>query len=188
MSEEAAQDYGRVKFALMRRYDLTEDGYRCKFRASKLEVDENPEQFIVRLETYLLRWLKLSNTERSFEGLKDLVVKEQFKVSCPKDLGIHLRERDPETLVQIAKIADQYKEAHEKHLFSSASSKSKVHPNVDETKNLQNVNLVATRLLTAHPRLGNVTCVASKGMRLKTAVQVNRSREDKIKMVCLCSM
>ena len=137
LSEEAAQDYDRVKLALMKRYDLTEDGYRRKFRASKPEVDESPEQFIVRLDRYLLRWLELSNTDRSFEGLKDLIVKEQFIDSCPKELAIHLRERAPETLVQIAKIADQYLEAHGKHLFSSPSKKLQVQPKVDESKNQQ---------------------------------------------------
>ena len=123
LSEEAAQDYDRVKLALMKRYDLTEDGYRRKFRASKPEVDESPEQFIVRLDRYLLRWLELSNTGSSFEGLKDLIVKEQLFIdSCPKELAIHLRERAPETVVQLAKIADQYLEANGKHLFSPASS------------------------------------------------------------------
>ena len=138
LSEEAAQDYDRVRLALMKRYDLTEDGYRRKFRASKLEVDEGPEQFIVRLDRYLLRRLELSNTERSFEGLKDLIVKEQFIDSCPKELAIHLRERAPETLVQIARIADQYLEAQGKHLFSSPSKKLQVQPKVDKTKNQQN--------------------------------------------------
>ena len=118
----------------MKRYDLTEDGYRRKFRASKPEVDESPEQFIVRLDRYLLRWLELSHTVRS---LKDLIVKEQFIASCPKELAIHLRERAPETLVQIAKIADQYLEAHGKHLFSSASKELQVQPKVDESKNQQ---------------------------------------------------
>ena len=50
LSEGAAKDYDKVKIALMKRYDLTEDGYRCKFRASKPEVDESPEQFIVQLD------------------------------------------------------------------------------------------------------------------------------------------
>ncbi|CAH3182213.1 unnamed protein product [Porites lobata] len=99
LSEEAAQDYDRVKLALMKRYDLTEDGYCRKFRASKPEVDESPEQF---------------------------------------KLAIHLHERAPETLVQIAKVADQYLEAHGKHLFSSTSKKLQVQPKVDETKNQQN--------------------------------------------------
>ena len=114
LSEEAAQDYDRVNLALMKRYDLTENGYRRKFRASKPEVDQSPEQFIVRLDGYFLRWLELSSTDKSFEGLKDLIVKEQFIDACQKELAIHLHERAPETLAQIAKIADQYLEAHEK--------------------------------------------------------------------------
>ena len=75
LSEEAAKHYDKVKIALMKRYDLTEDGYRRKFRASKPKVDESPEQFIVRLDRYLLQWLELSDTARTFEGLKDLIVK-----------------------------------------------------------------------------------------------------------------
>ncbi|XP_015767115.1 PREDICTED: caldesmon-like [Acropora digitifera] len=117
LSEEAAKDYDKVKIALMKRYDLT----RRKFRASKPEADESPEQFIVRLDRYLLRWLELSDTDQTFGGLKDLIVREQFIDSCPKDLAIHLRERAPETLAKIAKIADQYLEAHDKHLFSPES-------------------------------------------------------------------
>ena len=121
----------------MKRHDLTEDGYRRKFRASKPEVDKSPEQFIVRLDRYLLRWLELSDTEQAFDGLKDLIVKEQFSDSFLKVLAIHLRERAPETLAKIAKIADQYLEAHGKHLFSPASRKPTVQPERDEAKNTE---------------------------------------------------
>ena len=75
--------------------------------------------------------------ERSFEGLKDLNVKELFIDSCPKELAIHLRERAPETLDQIAKIPDQYLEAYGKHLFSSATKKPVVQSKAEETKTLQ---------------------------------------------------
>ena len=84
----------------------------------------------------MLHWLELSHTERSFEGLKDLIVEEQFIDSCPKELAIHLRERALETLVQIVRIADQYLEAHGKHLFSSAT-KPLVQPKAQETKHAQ---------------------------------------------------
>ena len=112
LSVEAAKNYDKVKIALMKRYDLTEDGYCRKFRASKPEADESPEQFIVRLDRYLLWWLELSDAKQTFDGLKDLIVKDQFIDSCPEDLAIHLHERAPETLAKIAKIADQYLEAH----------------------------------------------------------------------------
>ena len=51
LSEEAASDYGKMKIALMKRYDLTEDRYRRKFRVSTPESDESPDQFMVRLST-----------------------------------------------------------------------------------------------------------------------------------------
>ena len=65
------------------------------------------------------------------------MVKEQFIDSCPEDLAIHLRERAPEPLAKIAKIADQYLEAHGKHLFRPASRKPIVLPERDERKNMQ---------------------------------------------------
>ena len=55
LSEEDAVNYDKMKLALMKRYDLTEDGYRRTFRGSKPEVDESPDQFIVHLSTYLVR-------------------------------------------------------------------------------------------------------------------------------------
>ena len=133
-SEEAASDYGKMKIALMKRYDLTEDGYRRKFRVSAPETDESPDQFIVRLSTYLIRWLELSKTEKTFEGLKDLIVKEQFINSCPKELAVHLREWAPETLEEMAKIADQYLEAHGKHVFSPARNKPPTLPEKEDYK------------------------------------------------------
>ena len=151
LSEEAAKDYDKVKIALMKRYDLTEDGYRRKFRASKPEVDESPEQFIVRLERYLLRWLKLSDSEQTFAGLKDLIVKEQFIDSCPKDLAIHLRERAPETLAKISKIADQYLEAHGKHLLSPVSRKLTEQPEEEEAENTQS-NSIAIQCYKCNAR------------------------------------
>ena len=92
---------------------------------------------IVRLDRYLLRWLELSDTERTFDGLKDLIVKEQFIDSCPKDLAIHLRERAPEILAKIAKIADQYLEAHGKYFFSPVSRKPAEQPEEDVAENTQ---------------------------------------------------
>ena len=105
----------------------------------------------MRLDRYLLRWLELSDTARTLDGLKDLIVKEQFIDSCPKDLAIHLRERAPESLAKIAKIADQYLEAHGKRLFSPASRKPTVQPERDEPKNTQ-INQTALHCFKCNTR------------------------------------
>ena len=196
LSEEAAKDYDKVKIALTKRYDLTEDGYRRKFRASKPEVDDSLEQFIVRLDRYLLRWLELSDTERTFDGLKDLIVKEQFIDSYLKDLAIHLGERAPETLPKIAKIADQYLEAHGEHLFSSASRKPTVPPEREEAKNTQSnssvlqcfkCNTRGHKAVNSQLYQKSVFCVASRYMQLETVDQVDGDQEDKVRIVTLCN-
>ncbi|GFR68023.1 LOW QUALITY PROTEIN: Pol polyprotein [Elysia marginata] len=73
----------------MKRYDLTEDGYRRKFLSCKPAEGESPDMFIMRIVTYLDRWIELSRTEKSYQKLKDLIVREQFMDACPEDLAIY---------------------------------------------------------------------------------------------------
>ena len=78
LSQEDALDYERLKAALLERYDYTKKGYRQRFREAKPEGAESPDQFIVRLRNYFTQWVKLSYMESSFEGVVELMVKEQF--------------------------------------------------------------------------------------------------------------
>ncbi|GFO00798.1 hypothetical protein PoB_002730300 [Plakobranchus ocellatus] len=106
LSVEQAKDYEKVKEALMKRYDLTEDGYRRKFRTCKPAEGESSDMFIARIVTYLDRWIELSKMDKSYEKLKDLIVREQFMNACPEDLATSLREKDLPTLERVAKEAD----------------------------------------------------------------------------------
>ncbi|GFR72348.1 hypothetical protein ElyMa_000377300 [Elysia marginata] len=116
LSTEQAQDYDKVKQSLMKRYDLTEDGYRRKFRSCKPVEGESPDMFIVRIVTYLDRWIELSRTEKSYEKFKDLIVREQFMDACPEDLATSLREKDLHTLERIAKEADLFLQVRHRKL------------------------------------------------------------------------
>ena len=44
-----ATEYDKLCDALMKKYQLTEEGFRQKFRSSKQEVGETAGQFMVRL-------------------------------------------------------------------------------------------------------------------------------------------
>ena len=94
-----------------------EYGYREKFRKCRPEKEESPEQYIFRMQTYLEKWIELSNSEQTYEGIRDLLIKEQVIDDCPKDLGLHLMEGEPNDLKELAKLSDQYLEAHGKQLF-----------------------------------------------------------------------
>ena len=114
LSQDEAMDYERLKLALLKRYDFTKFGYRRRFRDAKPEGQESPGQFIVRLKNYFTKWVKLAKVEESFDGVVELMVREQFTKACPKELSVYLNERSPKTLDELATWTDQYLTAHNK--------------------------------------------------------------------------
>jgi len=53
------QDYDILKDALLKRFNLTEEGFKQKFSSVRPESGEAPTQFIARLENYLIKWIDL---------------------------------------------------------------------------------------------------------------------------------
>ena len=130
-----AQDYDKLKDALLKRFNLTEEGFKLKFKTAKPEIGEAPAQYIARLESYLTRWIDLANVDKSFEGLTDLMVKEQYLESCPMQLAIFLRERKPKKLEELAELAEQYMDAHASN--KNVASRPSVPPAVHEKKSFE---------------------------------------------------
>ena len=112
LSVDDAKDFQKLKEALLKRYQLTEEGFRHKFRESKAEEGESPGQYVVRLSNYLTRWMKLGGVEEDYDGLRGLVIREQFLNTCNSDLATYLKERDCKTLDEMTKLAERYLEAH----------------------------------------------------------------------------
>ena len=56
MPPEQAGDYPALKKAVLKRYQLTEEGFRLKFRDSKPEQGETVFQFMARVVRYFGRW------------------------------------------------------------------------------------------------------------------------------------
>jgi len=69
MTDAEVGDYNVLKAQLLKRFRLTEGGYRKKFKTSKLELGETPEQFVERLRRYLIKWREMAGYETSHEGL-----------------------------------------------------------------------------------------------------------------------
>ena len=90
MSDTDVNDYDKLKKALLTRYSYTEDGYRKRFREVKPEMEETPDEFVVRLKNYLAKWLELSGSiSGEFDALVDLIVKEQFINVCSEELALY---------------------------------------------------------------------------------------------------
>lgn len=112
LSPEDALVYDKLKEALLKRFQMSEEGFRQKFRTCKPESGETSAQFVVRLDNYLGRWIDMSKTNHTYGELKDLLLQEQFVNESNKSLALFLKERKPKTAAEMATLADQYLEAH----------------------------------------------------------------------------
>jgi len=101
MPPDQAGDYDRLKDALLKR-----------FRSAKPELGETPAQFLTRLDNYLERWIELAKVTKSYEGLKTLIVQEQYLSTCPKEMAMYLKEGKPKTFTELGDVAENYAEAH----------------------------------------------------------------------------
>ena len=112
MPVEQASDYDALKKAVLKRYQLTEEGYRNKFRDCRQLQGETVFQFVARLKRYATRWTEMAETESTFDALMDLMLRDQFIQTCSQDLALFLKERTPKSLDETRRLAEQYIEAH----------------------------------------------------------------------------
>ena len=112
LSSEEATDYDKLSDALLKRYQLTEEGFRQTFRSSKQEIGETAGQFVVRLSNYLSRWMELGKVTENYAGLRDLVLREQFLTVSNRNLVLFLKERKIKSITEMIELAEQYNEAH----------------------------------------------------------------------------
>ena len=112
LSTEDANDYEKLGDALLKRYQLTEEVFHQKFRNSKQEIGETAGQFVIRLSNYSARWMELGKVKATFEGLRDLIIREQFLSVSPKNLVLFLKERKIKSVDEMVELAEQYMEAH----------------------------------------------------------------------------
>jgi len=103
--------YEKLKEGILKRFKLSEGGYRSRF-TSRLENGETPEQFVERIRKYLRKWREMANFEETYEGLEDLIVRDQYFLTCPKDLQTFLTEQGKLDQKQMTEKSTNYIEAN----------------------------------------------------------------------------
>ena len=106
-----ARDYETLKEALLVQYQLTQEDYRKIFFSGVQSATETASQFLARLEHCFDHWVRLSKIEHSFEGLRELVLMEQFLHACPRDLALFAKERSPRDLRHLLELSKVFTSA-----------------------------------------------------------------------------
>ena len=116
MSADEADDFDVLKKALLDRYHLNAEGFRMKLRESIADEGESQAQFITRLENYLNKWIELTKIPKTFAGMVQLILTEQFISMCSNDLATFLKDPTWESLKDLGETANKYLEAHGKQM------------------------------------------------------------------------
>ena len=111
MPVEEGLNYDMLKAASLKRYELTEEGFKRRYKRCRPDSGETFQQFTSRLKNYFTRWIDMSGINKTYEGLADLILRDQLAFICNRDLELFLREREPKSLEQASELADQFKEA-----------------------------------------------------------------------------
>ena len=111
MPKEDASNYDKLKVALLKIFELTEKEFKREYKKCRPENGETFQQFTTRMKSYFTRLIHMASEGKTFEGLQDFILRAQLTFICNRDLELFLREREPKSLEQASKFADQYKEA-----------------------------------------------------------------------------
>ena len=141
-------DYDTVKLELLEHFQLTEDGYRRKFRNAKPEKQESPRQYAGRLKGYMQKWVMMSGIDETYDSLMDLILQEQFVNNCPRGVEVFIKEGQCDSLEQVIERATVYVGAHGPNSFSQSPRPGGFRPTG-----------------TGPPRQGNVNPSQSMGER-----------------------
>ena len=108
MEPARAADYAEVKTAILRRYDISEETYRQRFRVAAKKEGEAYRELATRVEDLLERWTKSC---KSVKELREVIVVEQFLNSLPIEIRVWVREWEPKTCAAAGELADTYIQA-----------------------------------------------------------------------------
>ncbi|XP_068237109.1 uncharacterized protein [Palaemon carinicauda] len=91
LEEGIARDYQKVKALVLKAYNLVPEAYRLKFRNDNKHISQSFVEFALVKENQFEDWIK-SRQVVSFASLREMLLLEEFKKACSKELRVHLEE------------------------------------------------------------------------------------------------
>ena len=86
MSIMESNDYEKVKEAIRKRYDITEETYRQRFRSTKTSREESYKEMYVRLKDLFKKWIKPDG--KAVEEIIEVIIMEQLVDTMPPGVQI----------------------------------------------------------------------------------------------------
>ena len=112
MPPDEAKDYAKLKAAILRRYDITEESYRQRFRSLVPKSGETNREVKARLQDLAEKWLKDFTT---VETVIDQVILEQLLNTLPQEVRVWVKEWKLKTSSEASQLVDDYVQAQKQN-------------------------------------------------------------------------
>ena len=112
---EERRSYDKVKEAVLKCYELVPEAYRQRFRNLRKFERQTHSEVARELASLFNRWLTAEGVVE-FDGLRNLVMLEQFKNIVPERIVTYLNEHKVKTAAKAAVLADGYGLTHKNQL------------------------------------------------------------------------
>ncbi|KAM4651996.1 uncharacterized protein O3C94_014325 [Discoglossus pictus] len=107
---EEIRNYNKVKEIILARYAITPEAYRRRFRDLKKVEKDSHAEWACRLQRAALGWVQASKA-RSMEDVIQMMLLEQFYEGVTGEVQEWVRDRNPTSLTEAARKADEYLDA-----------------------------------------------------------------------------
>ncbi|CAN7939601.1 unnamed protein product [Ixodes hexagonus] len=109
LAPEEAERYTEVKGALLRKYRLSPEAFRLRFREATKSPEESYSEFAYKPASFLDDWLKGAQAYEDKAKIFEQFCLEQFYRTLPEKLREWVQDRpDVETVRNAAEYADEY--------------------------------------------------------------------------------
>ncbi len=110
MDEDRAEIYADLKEAPLEKFNISPETYRQRFRAVSTPAGESPTETYNWLRNLYCCWVRPERYTK--EEIGETIVLEQLLHVLPYKIRVWVKEHEPTTGLDAAKLAQQYINAH----------------------------------------------------------------------------
>ncbi|KAM7313255.1 uncharacterized protein ISCGN_003132 [Ixodes scapularis] len=109
LSREDAEEYAKVKASLLRKYRLTTEAFRQRFRTMRKKPEQGYPELAYDLRANLIEWLKSADVYGQHDKVVECVALEQFYRCLPDAVRFWLQDKpDVNTVERAGELAEEY--------------------------------------------------------------------------------
>lgn len=106
MNPSQTQDYDQLKQAILKKYEISTETYRLRFRSLNTPMHESPQELYTRLKDLFCKWVQF--TKSSKDNIMEAIVLEQYLRVLHPEVRTWVKERNPTTAAHAANLVEVY--------------------------------------------------------------------------------